>query len=187
MTLSQTAVDFRHEVLNPDPPCARLGFCLTADLTGNGRQDVIVGGAGEGYPGKSLSDAARERNVPTFHQLRSLVGFAPLKDADELAYAMPTKVYEYMAIGLPAVVTGRGEIEQFVDESGGGAHVPNDPERIGHRLDGLLEDDRYRQQLARREQSHVERNFDRKTIARRFGDELSSLVEGGRTQSCGWP
>lgn len=76
MTLRHTTVDFRHEVVDPDPPCGKLGFCLTADLTGNGRQDIIVGGAGEGFPGKGLIDAARERNVPTFHELRSKAGFA---------------------------------------------------------------------------------------------------------------
>jgi len=28
-------VDFKHELIDGRPPCAKLGFCLTADLTGN--------------------------------------------------------------------------------------------------------------------------------------------------------
>jgi hypothetical protein len=37
---------FHHERVDADPPCDHLGFCLTTDLTGNGRPDIIVGGHG---------------------------------------------------------------------------------------------------------------------------------------------
>lgn len=39
-------MDFRHETIDDSPPCGRLGICLPTDLTGNGRQDLIVGGLG---------------------------------------------------------------------------------------------------------------------------------------------
>ncbi|GAA0525121.1 Repeat domain-containing protein [Halorubrum aquaticum] len=39
-------MEFQHERIDDDPPCGRLSFCLTSDLTGNGRPDVIVGGMG---------------------------------------------------------------------------------------------------------------------------------------------
>jgi len=71
-----TEANFRHEVIDAAPPCGKLGFCLTEDLTGNGRDDVIIGGAGEGFPGKRFINAAERRNVPTLRRLRSMVGFA---------------------------------------------------------------------------------------------------------------
>jgi hypothetical protein len=37
---------FRHETIDDEPPCGRLGICQPTDLTGNGRPDVIVGGMG---------------------------------------------------------------------------------------------------------------------------------------------
>lgn len=37
---------FRHETVDPEPPCAHLGFCLTTDLTGSGLPDVVIGGHG---------------------------------------------------------------------------------------------------------------------------------------------
>ena len=37
---------FRHERIDASPPSDRLGVCLTTDLTGNGRPDVIVGAYG---------------------------------------------------------------------------------------------------------------------------------------------
>lgn len=76
MELIGPEMSFRHEVIDPDPPCGKLGFCLTTDLTGNGREDVIVGGAKKAYRGRKLIEAARERNLPTFHRLRSKVGYA---------------------------------------------------------------------------------------------------------------
>ena len=41
---------FDHVRIDDRPPCGRLGFCLTPDLTGNGRPDILVGGMGRAYP-----------------------------------------------------------------------------------------------------------------------------------------
>ncbi|SFK70972.1 Repeat domain-containing protein [Halogranum rubrum] len=65
---------FRHECIDPEPPCSRLGFCLTTDLTGNGRDDIIIGGAGKPYPGKNFVLKAKESNFPTFDRLRTRLG-----------------------------------------------------------------------------------------------------------------
>ncbi|MFC7021044.1 MULTISPECIES: FG-GAP repeat domain-containing protein [Haloarcula] len=51
----QSRTQFRHEQIDANPPCSRLGFCLTTDLTGNGLPDVIVGGAGQGFPARDLA------------------------------------------------------------------------------------------------------------------------------------
>ena len=37
---------FEHERIDSSPPCGRLFVCQPVDLTGNGRPDLIVGGAG---------------------------------------------------------------------------------------------------------------------------------------------
>jgi len=43
---SPDGLEFRHEVVDPDPPSGRLFTCETIDLTGNRRPDVVVGGMG---------------------------------------------------------------------------------------------------------------------------------------------
>jgi hypothetical protein len=68
-------MQFRHERIDSDPVSTQLGFCLTTDLTGNGRQDVIVGGAGAGFPGRGKIYEAEKKGYPTLRPLRSLVGF----------------------------------------------------------------------------------------------------------------
>jgi glycosyltransferase involved in cell wall biosynthesis len=105
------------------------------------------------------------------------VGVAPLRERPELDYAVPTKVYEYMACGLPVVVTGRGEIERVVDESGGGLHAPTDPEAVAARLDELLDDPARRRQMGRRGREHVRAHYDRRAVARRLGEVLADLTD----------
>ncbi len=109
---------------------------------------------------------------------KATVGVAPLKDTEELAYAMPTKVYEYAASEPPVLVTGRGEVKQFVDASGGGVCADNDPERIAARLDELLEDEERRRRLARAGREHVTAKYDRGATADRLRTELTRLVGG---------
>lgn len=108
------------------------------------------------------------------------VGLAPLRDDPELAYAMPTKVYEYLGSELPVVVTGRGEIERFVRESGGGIHADSDAASIATATEMLLRDDEYRAQAGRRGRRYVEEQYDRNAIARKFSNQLAELAATDR-------
>ena len=69
-------MEFTHQRIDDTPPCGKLGFCLTADLTGNGLQDIIVGGRGDGYPGKRFVDLAASHHLPTFRRIRSAFNLA---------------------------------------------------------------------------------------------------------------
>ena len=42
--MSDSTVKFRHEVIDPDPPGEHIDVTLIADVNGNGRQDIIIGG-----------------------------------------------------------------------------------------------------------------------------------------------
>lgn len=105
------------------------------------------------------------------------IGVAPLKDTEALEYAMPTKVYEYLACGLPVLVTGGSHLRQFVEDSGGGVHVENDPERIAEAIDALLADETYRTELAERGHEYVLDRYTRDRIAKRLSDELNAAVD----------
>ena len=115
--------------------------------------------------------------VPTLLN-EATVGIAPLKRTDELAYAIPTKAYEYLAAGLPTVVTGKGEIERLIQESGGGEHAMNDPSAVAAALDRLLTDAGRRETAGRRGYEHVRERFDRRHIASELGSYLDRLIGG---------
>jgi glycosyltransferase involved in cell wall biosynthesis len=104
------------------------------------------------------------------------IGLAPLQPTPELTYAIPTKLYEYAASGLPALTTGRGEIERFIEESGGGVHVQAEPSLIAAQLDALLADSQLRRQLAAGGHEYVASTYDRQTIALRLSDEMNQLL-----------
>ncbi|VTT88142.1 Gll3447 protein [Halorubrum sp. DM2] len=64
---------FRHEVIDSAPPTTKLGICLTTDLTGNGRPDVIVGGAG---PETKLFVAGGRTRLPSVEGIKQATGLA---------------------------------------------------------------------------------------------------------------
>jgi len=109
------------------------------------------------------------------------VGLAPIRDTEELAYAMPTKTYEYLACRVPILVTGRGEIQRFVEESGGGVHAEPDPEAIATALDSLLADPKRRDRMGKTGRQHVVSEYDREQIARRVDCEVAALTGDSRT------
>jgi glycosyltransferase involved in cell wall biosynthesis len=105
------------------------------------------------------------------------VGLAPLQSTGELAYAMPTKVYEYLACRVPVVVTGRGEIRRFVADSGGGVHAETDPEAIAAAIETALADRERENSMGTAGYQYVRSNYDRGQIADSLREELAALTE----------
>lgn len=105
------------------------------------------------------------------------VGLAPIRDEPELAYAMPTKSYEYLACGVPVVVTGRGEVRRFAEVSGGGRHAEVDPAAIADAIAELLDSPERRRRLGAAGRAHVVEQYDRAAIADGLDDLLSGLVD----------
>lgn len=72
----------QHQRIDDSPPASRMAFCLTTDLTGNGRPDVVVGALGDKY----------EVVVPVVNKpvdLLSVFGMGPL------ARRLQTNVFWY--------------------------------------------------------------------------------------------
>lgn len=136
---------------------------------------------------KSLASARRLAHRVEFHPpvsreripeilCTSTLGIAPLKLHPELSYAVPTKLFEYHACGLPAIVTGPGEIQRFIGDSGGGIHTSLDPREIAHVIDEMLVDDVSRAAMGQAGYEFVHQQFDRSTIACELEHELHELV-----------
>ena len=67
-----SSLHFRHERIDGDPPCGRLSFCAATDLTGNGQDDVIVGGIGSRHNVYLNGSATR---IPSPTAIKETLGF----------------------------------------------------------------------------------------------------------------
>jgi len=89
--------------------------------------------------------------------------------------AVPSKLYEAMAAGLPVVLAADGEAAQIVREADAGVVVrPGDPAGLARALRDLAERADKRQDLGRRARQACEAQFSRKAILDRFIDFLEA-------------
>ncbi len=107
---------------------------------------------------------------------RSKIGIAPIKGIESLDYAVPSKIFEYMACELPYISSGLGEVERLTEGSGAGLVAKNDPGSFVEKLTYLLEDEKRFREMGRKGRKFVQNNFDRKKIAMRLKD----AIEGRR-------
>ncbi len=105
----------------------------------------------------------------------SLVGVAPLKNIENLEYAVPTKVYEYMACGIPFVGCGNGEIARLARESGAGIIADNTSEAIAEVLARLLDDPREMERMGRCGREYARKNCDRRAVALKLKRQIEMM------------
>lgn len=71
---------------------------------------------------------------------RHAIGWLPWASSPGTEYGLPTKLFEYMALGLPVVVSDLPFVKTIVENSGGGIVVPRDrPEAHADAIRRLLE------------------------------------------------
>jgi glycosyltransferase involved in cell wall biosynthesis len=114
---------------------------------------------------------------------QATIGIAPIKADESLRYAVPTKLYEYMACALPVIAVGEGAIEQLVNASNAGVVAEDDPEDIAAHIDALMSDQERRRELGTNGRSHVVDYYDRQAIALEFSDRLSTLITEGSSRT----
>lgn len=119
--------------------------------------------------------------VPAFWSVCS-AALVHLRDAPVFASAIPSKIFEGMAMGLPILYAGPPSPgTALVEEHGAGLVVPpSDPAALEHAVRRLLADAKLRRTLAARSHAAAPR-FSRETQARRTFEILETVIRRHRT------
>lgn len=89
----------------------------------------------------------------------------------------PTKLGEYMATGIPTILTDVGEISNYVQD---GVHVhivpPENPESYADKLEYIINNYTKCQNIAAYAKQYIINNFDYKTVSKKLYDFLNSKL-----------
>ena len=105
----------------------------------------------------------------------------PLRRNDLFKGAIPSKIFEALALGKPLLLGVEGEAhELFIEQGGGGlAFTPEDEVSLANAVVRLIEDPALTDRLGEQGRRYVREEFDRQRINDRLWQELLSITGQG--------
>jgi glycosyltransferase involved in cell wall biosynthesis len=106
------------------------------------------------------------------------VGLSPIPRGTLLDCSSPTKVAEYLTLGIPIVANDSPDQELIIREGGGGYCVPYSPENFAEAVIALLSSTlEQRSSMAQRGRAYIERNRSYEAIARQVALTFNSQFQ----------
>ena len=106
-----------------------------------------------------------------------------LRDEPTFLSVIPSKIFESMAMQRPIILGVRGERQALLEESGAGICIqPESAAELAAAVRRLHADVEMRRTMGQAGRRFVTENFDRKVLAARYLDLLTSVVEKRRRQ-----
>ena len=121
-------------------------------------------------------DAISKKEMPSV--LRSVnAAIIPLRKLDLFLGAIPSKIFENLAMEVPVLLGVNGEARQlFIDKGNAGLYFePENSEALTAAILKLIDDKEMALQLGRNGRHFVNEYFNRENIAQNFFDKLNSL------------
>ena len=106
------------------------------------------------------------------------LGLAPYPRGSLLDSGSPTKVVEYLALGVPVVANDNPDQERILREGGGGLCVRLLPEEFAAAICTLLADAPMRRMMAARGQAYVRASRGYHVLAKLVADKYAELLHG---------
>jgi glycosyltransferase involved in cell wall biosynthesis len=104
------------------------------------------------------------------------VGLAPVPRGSMLDCGSPTKVLEYLALGVPVVANDNPDQERVLREGGGGLCVPLTAHDFAQAVSRLLADEPLRRAMAASGQSYVRASRGYQTLAKLVAAKYAELL-----------
>lgn len=171
-----------------------LGQLVDAAERLQSRPDILIACVGDGPERKRLEEEARRRGLSNIQfcgpqpkdRMPDVVnacdvGAAVLQDNPTFRTVYPNKVFDYMACERPVLLAIDGVARKLVcDEARAGVFArPEDGDSIAKAILGLVEDPPLRLQMGRRGRAWVLANCTRESLANKYLEILTALVEHG--------
>jgi glycosyltransferase involved in cell wall biosynthesis len=91
--------------------------------------------------------------------------------------SLTNKIFEYMAHGLPVLISLPGEAKQLVEESGCGMYYePGSPSSLASAVVDLCDDPSRRDSMAQQASSVFRREYSAEVIYGRLADHLEAVI-----------
>jgi glycosyltransferase involved in cell wall biosynthesis len=160
-----------------------LDQLLDAAALLNHGADLTLAFVGDGPVRQELEDAAAQRGLTnvrfTGSQPRSLmpsllasadIAIVPVRKGIQ---AVPSKLFEALASGVPIVLSAEGDVVELVESAGAGLAVePGDVQGLARALEALAGSPEQRSRMGAAGRKLVVERYDRKAICGRFVDAL---------------
>ena len=103
----------------------------------------------------------------------------PLRDVPLFSTFIPSKIFEILAAGRPIIGAVRGEPAAILAEAGAVVVEPEDVEALATAVRALAMDAASRSSMAEQGRKYVTQQFDRRKLAARYLELLSSAISPG--------
>ncbi|MFQ6052333.1 MAG: glycosyltransferase family 4 protein [Candidatus Hydrothermarchaeota archaeon] len=120
----------------------------------------------EGIDNVLFFDPVEYSMIPDYLSIAD-IGIVPLKPMQETNFAIPSKLFEFMAAGVPVIASATYELSKVVNESMAGLCVEN-PQEIASAILHLLNNEDKRKEMGENGRKYVVENYDRRKLARKL-------------------
>ncbi|MEX0742504.1 MAG: glycosyltransferase family 4 protein [Phycisphaeraceae bacterium] len=128
-------------------------------------------------PNVQFIDQQPKHRVPEFYAACD-IGLVTLRDTPLFQQVLPSKIFEYLAMQRPIILSVGGEARKLVENAGAGRYVaPENVDDLAEAITDLADDPATWQAMAERGRQFVLDNFDRAEQARRYLTLLQPLAE----------
>lgn len=121
-------------------------------------------------------DQQPKNRVPEFYAACDL-GLVTLRDTPLFQEVLPSKIFEYLGMERPVLISVAGEAQRLVEAAGGGEFVPpEDVEAMANAIVRLRSDPHRLEAMGKSGREYVLANFDRRVLAQRYAQLLSDVA-----------
>jgi glycosyltransferase involved in cell wall biosynthesis len=146
---------------------------------GGDKEALVAKAAAQGISNVRFLPNQPKASMPALLNL-AYASIVPLKKLDLFKSALPSKMFESMAVGHPIVAAMWGEAADLVEAAGCGLVAePEDPQSLSNAVATLSADPGLARRLGAQGREYVVEHFDRKDIADRLAKLLSEVARRG--------